>query len=744
MPFEDKTGSPSKCAPKGVETRAVVVLVTLVGLAFGALAVPGLAWAGQYAAMGKVPVKGGQLRLVKAVTRSVPGADGVGKVKQIAFPLKHTAVQVRVAGLMAHYTVTQTFANPFSKPIEAVYLFPLGDKSAVSGYEIIIGERVIKGRIKTRAQAQKIYRKAKKSGHTAALLQQEKANIFQQRIANIAPGEQVKVRFRYVELLTYRDKRFELVFPMVVGPRYLPAANRGSRPVGSHRAATASPATRNPGPGPGVVSIPYVRPSTAGMPRIDIQVRVDAGVPMAAMSSPSHRVTVKKIDATTWQAKLADGDKIPNRDFILRYAPKANTTMIGLLTHRAKSDGYFVLMIQPKDKYRTGDITPREVLILVDVSGSMGGRPMAHCKAVAKGIISHLGKADTFNVMSFASGTRSMSRGPIRATAAGKARGRSWVDNLRTGGGTELERAVVSSLKRRPGADRIRSVYLLTDGFVGNDKVILATTRRHLGHNRIFPVGVGSAPNRFLLNRLADVGRGFPSYITPRESPAKVLGELVRRTTHPYLTDVKINWGGLKVFDLVPKKIPDVYAGQPLIIAGRYRRAGKSTVKVHARTAGKKITVKLSVALPAAKAQRAVAYLWARKRIAELGAKNYTEIRAKTQKEITRLGLHFGLVTDYTSYVAVDRTRVVSRKGKVRTVVQPAPTPEGVNFNSAVPGGMPSPSGRSGTTYTGGSSGVSGYGGADLDLDSRYLLLVLLLGLLPLGILVARRRFGRR
>lgn len=399
--------------------------VGLLSVLCVSFSMPTAAWAGQYAAMKQVDVKGGQLRLVKGVDVTVPGADGPRQVRQIAFPLKHTSMQVRVAGMMAHTTVTQTFANPFSQPIEAVYLFPLGDQAAVSSYEIIIGERVIKGKIKTRAQAQRIYRRAKAKGHTAGLLQQEKANIFSQRIANIAAGK-----------------------------------------------------------------------------------------------------------------------------------------------------GYFVLMVQPKGRYRTGDIAPREVLLLIDVSGSMGGRPLAHAKAVAKGIIAHLGPRDTFNVMSFSSGTRAMSRRPTRASAKGKAAGLRWVDNLRPGGGTELERAVVRSLKRRPGADRIRMVYLLTDGYVGNDKVILATARRHLVHNRIFPVGVGSAPNRFLLNRLADVGRGFPSYITLRESPKRVLKELVRRSTHPYLTDVKIRFNGLAVHDLVPQRIPDVYAGLPLVIAGRYRKGG--------------------------------------------------------------------------------------------------------------------------------------------------------------------------
>lgn len=705
-----------------------------MALAFLVLALPRTSYAAQYAAMKEVPVKGGQLRLAKPVSVQVSWADGNKRTEQlIAFPLTHTSVSVSVAGMMAQTTVTQTFSNPLKTPMEAVYLFPLGDEAAVSGYEIAIGERVIKGKIKTREAARRIYQRARSKGHTAALLQQEKANVFSQRIANIAPGETIRVRIQYVELLPYKDQRYELVIPMVVGPRYLPAENLGRRPVGSHAAGNPAPA--------GVASIPYVPPGTPGMPKIDITVRVDAGVVLDQVVSPSHKTTVKRVDATTATATLAAGDRIPNRDFIVRWKPRSTSTMVGLLAHRAKGGGYFVLMVQPKGSYRTGDIAPREVMLLVDVSGSMDGQPLAHAKAVAKGIVQHLSARDTFNVLSFASGVAQMNPKARRATAAGKAEGLRWIDNLKAGGGTELERAVVKMLARKPGADRIRLVYVLTDGYVGNDRVILATARRLLGHNRIFPVGVGSAPNRFLMNRLAEVGRGFPSYVTLRESPQKALNELVRRTTHPYLTDVKIHWGGLKVFDVVPNRTPDVYAGLPLIVAGRYLRPGTGTVRVTATTAGKRITVKLPVTLPAAQAQRPVAHLWARKRIQELMSMNYREIHAKTRQEVTRLGLEFGLVTDFTSYVAVDRTRVIKGHGHYRTVTQPAPTPEGVNFATAVQGAQsaPTPSGGSGYASSHG-GGSSSSGGADLGETTWLLLLLVAGGWMPAIVFAIRRR----
>jgi Ca-activated chloride channel family protein len=694
--------------------------------------------------MKEVPVKGGELRLVTPVTTAVRTGDGTSvRAKLYAFPLKRTTFRVRVAGMMAHYRVEQTFENSFTSPIEAVYVFPLGDDAAVSSYRIVIGERIIKGEIKTREQARKTYREAKRKGHTAGLLQQEKGNIFSQRIANIAPGETVRVRFEFVEVLKYRDQRYELVLPMVVGPRYLPANRVGRRPIGSH--AFGRRKRR------GVVSIPYLRPKTRSGHNVDISVRIDAGVPIDYVVSASHHIKVAKVDVTTVDVSLTNKKSIPNRDFILRYRPKCPTTVAGFLTHRTGHNGYFVLMIQPKAKYRTGDIAPREVIILIDQSGSMYGAPIRQAKKVAKGIINTLRSKDTFNVIAFANGVKYMRRWPIRGDRRGKWAGLHWVDRIYAGGGTELERAVLHSLAGRPGGDRIRMVYVLTDGFVGNDNVILAAARKKLGHNRIFPVGVGSAPNRYLLNRLAEVGRGFASYVNLKESPK------------PYLTEVRIDWGGLQVYDLTPKRIPDVYAGLPLVISGRYSKPGKGVIKVKANAGRRRVTVRLPIKLPAVRNQKPVSYLWARKKIHELMAKNYKAIHHKTKASVTRLGLKFGLVTDFTSYVAVDRSRVVNASGQVRTVVQPAPMPEGVSFATTVGGASsgsgsayspPSSSGRSysysrrrssrrrRSGWRRGGGGGGGFGGSGGGGDLDPIVLLFLYALVPL--VLALRRRGKK
>ncbi len=696
------------------------------------------AHADKYAAMDEAPVKGGELRLSVEVLDSSSGTER----RIVRCPLKHMNISIEVAGSMAEYSVEQVFTNPLNRPIEAVYVFPLGDEAAVNSYELVIGKRVVKGKIDTRSNARKTYRQARRSGHTAALLQQNKANVFTQRVANIPAGETIKVRFRYVELIDHKDGFNKLVFPMVVGPRYLPATRRGRNPVGSNNAGAPIVTSHT--------SVPYS--ATYKGPSVSLTARLDASVPIGTPTSPSHAIVTKAIDKTAVQVSLNGSTGVANRDFILRYRSAGAKTMVGVLAHRNAKTGYVVLNVQPKLKYRTGDIAPREVVILIDKSGSMSGVPMNTARSLGKAVVNTLTARDTFNVITFASGTASFSGGPVTADANGKARGLAWLDNIRAGGATEMERGILRSLARKPGADRVRLVYVITDGFIGNDDVILNTAQKRLGHNRIFPVGVGSAPNRYLLDRLGEDGRGFTSYILDAGQAPKVSSALVRRSAFPYLTDVRVDWGGLAVRNMTPARLPDVYAGMPLTIAAQYATPGEGTIKVHASQGGRRVVIPLKITLPAHQRNRPVAYLWARRRIKELMAKDYGTIDHKTKAAVTRLGLGFGLVTEFTSYVAVDRSRRV-KNGVVETIVQPAPTPHGVNHASAVGGSSPR---RARTVYNSGSSyrrsysggssggswssggGKSYRGGGDTDPISVLLALLLL----PMAVFV-RRRWAR-
>ncbi|HEY0993673.1 MAG TPA: VIT domain-containing protein [Kofleriaceae bacterium] len=686
-----------------------------------------------FAAMEEVPVGGGELRLVEPrKTHDDAGAP----VTAIAFPLKHTDVQTKVSGMSAMYTVTQTFENPYDEAIDAVYVFPLGDGAAVTSYAIVIGDRTIAGEIKKRDEARAAYEEARAQGHTAALLEQEKRNIFRQRIANIAPHEAIKVRMQYIELLDYADGQYEIAFPLVVGPRYLPADALGKNPVGAHRAGQQARA--------GVTSIPYADEKIAGS-TVSFTAEVDAGVPVLSVASPSHQLKVDDVAPTRRKIALASAGEVPNRDLIVRYKTASEQTMVGVLAHRTDAKGYFTLIVQPKATYKTGDITPREVMIVIDTSGSMDGQPIAQAQALASVLIDSLRPGDTFNVMAFSGSTNAMAPAAIAGDGTGKQTGKAFVASLMAGGGTEMGPAIARALAATPGNDRVRLVYFLTDGFVGNDDMIVSAARGNLGVNRIFSVGIGSAPNRSLLNQIAQVGRGFATYLNLGESAANVGEDLVRRTAFPYLTDIKIEWNGLAVTGVTPNAIPDVYAGKPLVVSGIYTRAGRAKITVSATTAGRRVQIPVEVALPDRVDAEPVSALWARKRIDELLFLAGDSITDKTVAQITELGLAFHMVTDYTSFVAVDRTRVVAANGASKLIEQPALMPSGVNPETTL--GPPSSGAPSSPSYSAsaspsssrrsyGGGGWGGGGGGDVDP----LTLLLALALVPLAWTLRRIR----
>ena len=690
-----------------------------------------------FAAMQEVPVGGGELRLVEPRrTRDASGAS----VAAIMFPLRHTDVRTKVSGMSAMFTVTQTFENPFDDSIDAVYVFPLGDGAAVTAYAIAIGERTIAGEIKKTAEARATYEEARAQGHTAALLEQEKRNIFRQRIANIAPHETIKVRMNYVELLDYADGQVELVFPLVVGPRYLPAEAIGRTPVGAHRAGQTGRA--------GVTSIPYADETVAGS-TVSFTADIDAGVPVLGVASPSHQLKVDDVAATRRRVALASAAEVPNRDLIVRYRTASDQTMIGLLAHRTDARGYFTLMVQPKASYRTGDVAPREVMIVIDTSGSMDGKPIAQAQALATALINSLRDTDTLNVMAFSGGTNAMAPAAIAADGNGKQVGRDFVASLTSGGGTEMGPAMARALAATPGNDRIRLVFFLTDGFVGNDDVIVSAARGNLGSNRIFSVGIGSAPNRSLLNQIAAVGRGFASYLNLTESAPDLAEDIVHRTALPYLTDVKIDWNGLAVGAVTPAAIPDVYAGRPLIVSGVYTRPGRARITVSATTAGRRVQIPVEVSLPDRVDAEPVAALWARKRVDELLFLAGDSLTDQVVSQITELGLGFHMVTDYTSFVAVDRTRVVTGDGAARIIEQPALVPAGVNPETAIAPSASapartasySPASRSREDSGGGGSWFGGGGGGGGDVDLVTLLLAC--ALMPLAWTLRRIRVRR-
>ncbi len=689
--LRDARGPRATCArPLTLLPRALPAVLTALALLLPAALLPTAARAGSYAALDEVPPGAGELRLVEPGSHVDPSGRAL-----LGFPLKHTFVDARIDGPVAEVLVEQTFTNPFDHPIEAVYVFPLDDDAAVHAYAIRVGERVIEGRIAERGEARQIYEDARDAGHTAGLLEQEKPDVFVQSVANIAPGEEITVSFRYVAPLDYtHEEGWRFHFPTTISPRYVSPDALDPRTVGGGGGAA------------GAVTVPYAEDIDAD---VEILVRADLGVPVRHVESPSHDIDVDVSD-TRARIALAGGTTAPDRDFVLRLRGAGEQTLLGAVTHRdAELGGYFTLVVQPKLQYAEGDLTPREVVLLVDVSGSMQGAPIDRAREVAAGLLATLRPEDTFNVLTFASGTDHFARAPVAASVSRVADATRFVRALGANGGTELDDGLREAVQGTPAEGRVRLVFLLTDGGIGYDDDVLAIAQRADAVNRVFPVGIGDAPNRSLLDRLAEQARGFASYLDLREDPAALVEILARRTEWPYLTDLSVDWGDLAVQDVVPARLPDVYAGLPVVISGRYARPGSGEVVLRGRRAGRTFALPLQVTLPEAEDRPAVPLLWAQRQIRSLLARQYGGEVPAVVAEITRLGLKFGLVTPYTSYVAVDEERVVA--GTPTTVAQPNQRPSGY-------GG--------GSSSGGGSSWGLGGGGGGGDVDPSMIALALL------------------
>ncbi len=717
---------------------SVVLVVTVVALAAlaaftgscvprAALEPPRLAFAGADLA----PLVGGELRLARPLP---PPAGALGPV--IGFPLRHTDVRARVVGTMVVTTVEQVFENPLTEPTDAVYVFPLGDHAAVSAYRIVIGARTIEGVIQRRADARATYDAARSAGHTAALLEQVTANVFSQRLANLAPGEPIAVRFEVSEPLAVRDGQLELVFPLTVGPRYLPATRRGAAPVSARQAADP--------PTTGENSIGYVDAAIAGT-TVSFTAELDLPVAPSTITSPSHELVIETPTPGRTIVRLAARDELPNRDLVLRFRAGDQRTALTATAHRLRArpgdddGGYALLSIVPPLTVSPDELTARDVVILIDRSGSMADGGLAQAQAVARALIAGTEPGDTVDVLAFADDVSRLVDAPLAVDDLARIDATRFVDGLVAGGGTPLERGVLEALDQPVGLGRIRTVYVISDGLVGNDDVVVDAARGALGGNRVYPIGIGAAPNRYLLDELARVGRGFATYVGLGEPATAIAGDVVARSRAPYLTDVTIDWGGLAITDQAPAVLPDVHAGLPLTVAVRYATPATGTVVVHGALAGRPVSFAATLELPTSADHPAVRLAWARARIDELlaGADGARELPA-VASAIEALGLRYRLVTRETSFVAVDRTRIVAPGGAEQVIEAPASVPEGVDLERVAPSPPP-------TTVVRGSRVGSARELGYPDPPSRHhgnadpLTLVLALALAPLAWLLGRR-----
>jgi Ca-activated chloride channel family protein len=593
--------------------------------------------------------------------------DAEGKAKAMC-PLKHTDVKAEISGFISRVVVTQQFENPFKEKIEAVYVFPLPQNAAVDDMTMIIGERTVRGKILTREEARLVYDEAKSSGKVASLLDQERPNIFTQSVANILPGEQVKITISYVETLNYSNGAYEFVFPMVVGPRYVPAGVPDRSRIPSK-------------------TLP---PQTRSGHDISLQVALDAGLIIDNLSSTTHPVDIQRPDPHSATLRLKDNATIPNKDFILRYDVSTQAIQDAVLTHRSEKGGFFTMILQPPERVTVADVTPKELVFVLDTSGSMEGFPIEKAKETMKLALDHLNPSDTFNLITFAGDTSILFPEPVPATSANLRKARAFLSSRTGEGGTEMMKAIQAALEPSDDQSHVRIVCFMTDGYVGNDMEIIAEVQKH-SNARVFAFGIGEAVNRFLLDNMAKAGRGEVEYVGLNDDGSAAARRFHERVRNPLLTDISIDWSGLPVADVYPQRIPDLFSAGPVVVTGRYTGPGRATIRLKGKMAGNDFVREIPVELPETMASHDVlASLWARARIDDLMGHDLKGLQTGVMREdlkdaITQLGIEFRLMTQFTSFVAVEEM-IVTDGGQPRRVDVPIDSPEGVQASDQFSG----------------------------------------------------------
>jgi Ca-activated chloride channel homolog len=585
-------------------------------------------------------------------------------------PLKHTDVKAEITGFLARVRVTQEFENTAGDTVEAVYVFPLPAMSAVDDMTIHAGTRTIAGVIKRREEARAIYDAARQQGRLAALLDQERPNIFTQSVANIKPGERIKVEISYVERLGYEDGTYTFNFPMVVGPRYIPG-----NPVGRQAGGWAEDTDRVPDASRITPNVAV--PGTRAGHDINVEVKLDAGLPIDTLQSATQDVDIVRSGANGATVRLRDKQSLPNKDFILKYDVAGRSIEDAVLAHADSRGGFFTMILQPPQRAGAAEITPKELVFVLDTSGSMIGFPIEKAKESMSYALAGLNSQDTFNLITFSGDTQVLFPQPVPATRENLATAQAFLAGRHGGGGTEMMKAIRAALDPSDSQDHVRVVCFMTDGYVGNDTEIVAEVKRH-PNARVFSFGIGSSVNHYLLDKMAEEGRGEVEYVGLNDDGSKAARRFHERVRNPLLTDISVDWGGARVSELYPQRIPDLFSAKPVVITGRYSGAQHGILRLHGRMAGRAFSRDVRLDLPAAEPRHDVlATLWARNKVDHL--MHEVSNGSSPQEAITKLGLDFRLMTPFTSFVAVEE-EINPNGGPPRRVDVPVEIPDGVSY----------------------------------------------------------------
>lgn len=579
-----------------------------------------------------------------------------------SFPLKSTDVKVQVNGVIADVVVRQTYANNGGAPIHAKYIFPASTRAAVEGMTMTLGNRRIVAKIKEKEEAKKDFEKAKKQGKSASLLSQKRPNVFSMNVANIMPGDTVEIELHYTELLVPDKGIYEFVYPAVVGPRYSHQSKEGASDMNTW------------------IENPYLKKDAVDPTGFSITAHLSTGMALYDVACSTHQTNINFHSPSIAHIILKESEtEGGNRDYILRYRLADKKIQSGLIFYAGKDENFFLLTVQPPKQISIRDIPPREYIFVVDVSGSMSGFPLDVSKQVLENLIGSLRPSDLFNVILFAGDFQQMSQASLPATQENIKRAIHVISRQRGGGGTELNAAMRKAMNLPRDDSYSRSVVVVTDGYIGEEREACETINRNLSHTNVFAFGIGSAVNRYLIEGLAHAGQGEPFIVTrPEEAKAESI-RFIDYVKAPLLKDININIKGFDAYDLEPSVVPDMFSERPIVVVGKWKGPLQGSIGISGTSGQGPYHEIFQVADSTPKTEnKPLRTLWARTRIARLSDFLFGQNRDANREDITALGLQYNLLTQYTSFIAVSE-EVRNPDGTAKDVTQPLPLPKGVS-----------------------------------------------------------------
>ncbi len=590
-------------------------------------------------------------------------------------PTVSTKVEMAISAMLARVTVTQAFTNPDDQWREGVYVFPLPEAAAVDHLRMQVGERVIEGVIKERAEAKRTYEQAKAEGRKASLVEQERPNLFTNSVANIGPGETVTVTIEYQQSLRLDAGQFRLRFPLAVTPRYIPgmplASDETVQPSGGDGWAFDTDQV----PDAARISPPVVAPGEALVNPVQLVAELDAGFPLGLLESNYHAVAIQRHG--NGRATVTLSTLPADRDFELAWAPQSGKVpRAALFTGQEAGGDYALLMLTPPTEAAERRL-PRDVVFVIDTSGSMGGASIVQAKEALALAVDRLENTDRFNIIRFSSDSSALWSTLHAATPENRADARHWIDGLHASGGTEMAAALKRALEGGAEGGRVRQVIFLTDGAVGNEAALFDIIQARLGASRLFTIGIGSAPNSHFMTKAAQFGRGTFTYIGRLGEVREKMTALFRKLETPVLTGLELHWPEGVQAEVYPRRLPDLYAGEPVVVAAKLSDR-QGAVELRGVQAGRGFRVSLPLA--GGRNGDGIGVLWARRKIAGLmDSVHEGADPAQVRTDVIAVALEHHLVSKHTSLVAIDVTPTRPQDEALASRAVPTNLPAGMD-----------------------------------------------------------------